>query len=83
MGMYWAARRCLLAFWSATKPSRTSPQWVGAGTAAGIGAGAAMAADELKVCAFGVPSRIPRRKAAITTVNVKIFLLIFPHKLEV
>jgi hypothetical protein len=49
----------------------------------GTGAGAAMAADELKVCPFGVPSRIAKTKAASTTDNVIIVLFIFPPKLKV
>jgi hypothetical protein len=56
---------------------------LGTGTAMAIGAGAAMAADELKVCAFGVPSRIAKTKAASTTVKVIMILFIFPPKLKV
>jgi hypothetical protein len=55
----------------------------GIGTAMGTGAGAAMAADELKFCAFGVPSIIAKTKAASTTVKVMIVLFIFPPKLKV
>jgi hypothetical protein len=53
-------------------------QRFGIGTAMAAGAGAAIAADELKVCAFGVPSRIARTKAASTMVKVIIVLFIFP-----
>jgi hypothetical protein len=49
----------------------------------GDGAGAAMAADELKFCTFGVPSRIAKTKATSTTVKVMIVLFIFPPKLKV
>jgi hypothetical protein len=48
----------------------------------GTGAGAAMAAEELKVCAFGVPDRIAIPKAASTTIKVKMVLFIFPPKLN-
>jgi hypothetical protein len=58
-------------------------QRFGTGTAMAAGAGAAMAADELKVCAFGLPSRIARTKAASTTVKVMIVLFIIPPKLKV
>jgi hypothetical protein len=56
-------------------------QEFGIGTAMGKGAGAAIAVDELKVCAFGVPNRIAKTKAASTTVNVIIVLFIFPPDL--
>jgi len=55
----------------------------GMGSAMGAGAGAAMAAEELKVCAFGVPNRMAKTKAASTTVKVIIVLFIFPPKLKV
>jgi hypothetical protein len=58
-------------------------QRFGIGTAMGEGAGAAMAADELKFWAFGVPSRIARTKAASTTVKVMIVLFIYPPRLKV
>jgi len=58
-------------------------QRLGTGTAMGTGAGAAMAADELNVCAFGVPNRIAKVKAASTTVRVMIVLFIFPPKLKI
>jgi hypothetical protein len=57
-------------------------QRFGIGTAIGTGAGAAMAADELKVCAFGVPNKTARTKAAITTVKVIIVLFIFPPNFQ-
>jgi hypothetical protein len=55
----------------------------GIAMAMGTGAGAAMAADELKVCAFGVPNRIAKTKAASTTVKVIMVLFIFPPQLKV
>jgi hypothetical protein len=48
----------------------------------GTGAGEAMAAAELKDCAFGVPNRIAKPKAASTTVKVIIALFIFPPRLN-
>jgi hypothetical protein len=53
------------------------------GTAKAAGAGAAMAAEELKFCAFGVPNKIAKTKAASTTVKVMIVLFIFPPRLKV
>lgn len=44
----------------------------------GVGAGAAMAADELKYCAFGAPNKIAKPKAARTTVTVIRLLFIIP-----
>lgn len=41
-----------------------------------------MAADELKVCAFGAPNRIAKPKAANATVKV-IIVFISPPKLKV
>ena len=57
-------------------------QRFGIGTAMGVGVGAAMAADELKFCAFGVPSRIAKTKAASTTAKVIIVLFILPSQIE-
>jgi hypothetical protein len=57
-------------------------QRAGTGTAIGTGAGAAMAAEELKDWALGVPSKIARTKAASTTVKVMIVLFMFPPQIE-
>jgi hypothetical protein len=54
----------------------------GIGTAMAAGAGAAIAADELKVCAFGVPKKIAKTKPASTTVKVIIVLFIFPSQIK-
>jgi hypothetical protein len=51
--------------------------------AAGRGAGAAMATEELKRGDLEVPDRYPRRKTAITAVKVIIVLFILPPKLKV
>jgi hypothetical protein len=41
------------------------------------GAGAAIAVDVLKVCAFGLPNKIANTKAASTTVKVIMVLFMF------
>ena len=47
-----------------------------------MGAGEAMAADELKFCALADPNRIAGTKAAITTVKVIMVLFIIPSQIE-
>jgi hypothetical protein len=52
-------------------------QRLGMGTAIAAGAGAAIAVDVLKVCAFGLLSTIAKTKAASTTVKVIMVLFMF------
>jgi hypothetical protein len=56
---------------------------MGTAIGAGVGAGAAIAADELKSCAFGAPYKIANPKTASTAVKVTTVLFMIPPKFEV
>jgi len=77
-----ASRKSLSADSSAPIASWMFGQRFGTGTAMGVGAGAAMAADDVKVCDFGAPNRIAKPKAVMTTVKVIRLLFIFLPKTE-